>query len=100
MIRNEEYIKYLKSVISCVNCGDYYSIKELSTLYLNKLQNETLSMKKNLHKYLNSIDLKNLKKFELSYILNLYAKYLFNEFENSKKFSEIASIDDFIKEFK
>ena len=29
MIKNEEYIDYLKKVISCVNNGDYYSIKEL-----------------------------------------------------------------------
>ena len=28
MIKNEEYIKILKSMISCVNQGDYYSIKE------------------------------------------------------------------------
>ena len=35
MIKNEEYINYLKKIISCVNNGDYYSIKELSILELD-----------------------------------------------------------------
>ena len=46
MIKNEEYIDYLKKVISCVNNGDYYSIKELSVLKLDVLNEETMSMKK------------------------------------------------------
>ena len=40
MIKNEEYIKTLKSIISCIDNGDYYSAKELSYLKLEQLQNE------------------------------------------------------------
>ena len=38
MIKNEEYIDYLKKVISCVNSGDYYSIKELSMLKIRCIE--------------------------------------------------------------
>ena len=51
MIKNEEYIDYLKKVIACVSNGDYYSIKELSVLKLDTLNEETVTMKKRLHKF-------------------------------------------------
>ena len=38
MIRDEEYISFLKSIISCISHGDYYSVKELSTLELEKMK--------------------------------------------------------------
>lgn len=38
MITDEEYIKFLKAIISCVSHGDYYSAKELSALELEKMQ--------------------------------------------------------------
>ncbi|MEE0866602.1 MAG: hypothetical protein U0L98_07500 [Clostridia bacterium] len=37
MIRDEEYISFLKSIISCISYGDYYSVKELSTLELERI---------------------------------------------------------------
>ena len=45
MIRNEEYIDYLKKVISCVNNGDYYSIKELSHLKLEQIKEDERKIK-------------------------------------------------------
>ena len=38
MVRDEEYISFLKSIISCINHGDYYSVKELSNLELEKME--------------------------------------------------------------
>lgn len=38
MITDEEYMKFLKSIIACVSHGDYCSAKELSTLELEKMQ--------------------------------------------------------------
>ena len=102
MIKNEEYIDYLKKVISCVNNGDYYSIKELSILKLDTLNEETAAMKENLRKYIGSNickkGLKNLDKQQFSYIVNLYIEYLFNEIRESKGVKEIASIEEFIQE--
>ena len=102
MVKNEEYIDYLKKVISCVSNGDYYSIKELSVLKLDTLNAENVLMKKNLHKYIKKKKkkkgLKNLEKQEPLYIVNLYIEYLFNEIKESKGVKEIASIEEFIQE--
>ena len=102
MIKNEEYIDYLKKVISCVNHGDYYSIKELSILKLDILNEETSLMKKELHKYVGSNickkELKSLEKQEFLYMVNLYIEYLFNEIKESKEVEKIASIEEFIQE--
>ena len=102
MIKNEEYIDYLKKVISCVNSGDYYSIKELSMLKLDVLNEETVTMKKNLHKFAqNHIykkEFNNLEGQEFLYIANLYKEYLLNEIKESKEIKEIATIEEFIQE--
>ncbi len=102
MIKNEEYIDYLKKVISCVNNGDYYSIKELSVLKLDVLNEETMSMKKNLHKYIEKNvckkELKDLEKQQFLNIVNLYIEYLLNEIKESKEIKKIASIEEFIQE--
>ena len=102
MIKNEEYIDYLKKVISCVNNGDYYSVKELSVLKLDILKEETVVLKENLHKYMGTNickkELKSLKEQELLYIVNLYTEYLFHEIKESKEVKKIASIEEFIQE--
>lgn len=36
----EEYAKFLKAIISCVSHGDYYSIKELCMIELEKLEKQ------------------------------------------------------------
>ena len=102
MIKNEEYIDYLKKVIACVSNGDYYSIKELSVLKLDTLNEETEKMKKGLRKFLEKNickkELENLEKQEILYIVNLYIDYLFNEIKERKGVKEIASIEEFIQE--
>lgn len=45
MISNEYYLNFLKSIISCVNNGDYYSIKELSILEMEKIKKIYISGK-------------------------------------------------------
>ncbi len=37
MVKDEDYISFLKSIISCINHGDYYSVKEMSNLELEKM---------------------------------------------------------------
>ena len=104
MIRNEEYIDYLKKVISFVNNGDYYSIKELSILKLDTLKEETEVMKKNLSKYVGSNickkESKTIEKKEVIYIVNLYIEYILNEIRKNKEVGEIASIEEFIQKMK
>lgn len=40
MVNDERYVNFLKSIISCVSHGDYYSVKELSQLELEKMKKE------------------------------------------------------------
>ena len=45
MINDEKYINFLKQIISCISHGDYYSVKELSQLELERMEKE---MRKNI----------------------------------------------------
>ena len=102
MIRNEEYIDYLKKVIACVSNGDYYSVKELSVLKLDTLNEETEEMKKSLHKFVEKNickkEFKDLEKQQFLNIVNLYIEYLLNEIKESREIKKIASIEEFIRE--
>ena len=40
MVNNEKYISFLKKIIACISYGDYYSVKELSQLELEKMEKE------------------------------------------------------------
>lgn len=40
MVNDEKYITFLKHIISCISHGDYYSVKELSQLELEKMKKE------------------------------------------------------------
>lgn len=46
MIKDEEYICFLKRVIVCVSNGDYYSVKELSQLELEKMEKKQKTNKR------------------------------------------------------
>ena len=46
MLDEEKYVNFLKQIISCINHGDYYSVKELSQLELEKIENEMKSVRK------------------------------------------------------
>ena len=37
MVRDEEYVDFLKLIVSCISQGDYCSAKELSNLELEKM---------------------------------------------------------------
>ncbi len=37
MVEDEEYVKFLKMIIACINYGDYYAVKELSNLELERI---------------------------------------------------------------
>lgn len=40
MVDDERYITFLKRIIACVSYGDYYSVKELSQLELEKMEKQ------------------------------------------------------------
>ena len=60
MVNEEKYIKFLKQIISCISHGDYYSVKELSQLELEKIEEELKEKKWN-NKYIGKIP-QNIKK--------------------------------------
>ena len=41
MVRDEDYIDFLKLIVSCRSHGDYFSAKELSNLELEKMEEKT-----------------------------------------------------------
>ena len=41
MVRDEDYIDFLKLIVSCISYGDYFSAKELSNLELEKMEERT-----------------------------------------------------------
>lgn len=46
MVNDETYISFLKQVIACISHGDYYSVKELSQLELEKMEKKKEEHKK------------------------------------------------------
>ena len=36
MVRDEDYIDFLKLIVSCISNGDYFSAKELSNFRIRK----------------------------------------------------------------
>lgn len=46
MINDEKYITFLKRIIACISRGDYYSVKELSQLELEKMEQQMKKDKK------------------------------------------------------
>lgn len=41
MVNDEKYVAFLKQIIACISHGDYYSVKELSQLELEKMEKKT-----------------------------------------------------------
>ncbi len=48
MINDEKYISFLEAIISCISHGDYYSVKELSQLELEKMKKKNKKHENNL----------------------------------------------------
>lgn len=59
MIEDERYITFLKRVIACISYGDYYSVKELSQLELEKMQGQSEEKKKKNRRYEKLFKLRN-----------------------------------------
>ena len=97
MVKNEEYIKILKSMISCVSHGDYYSVKELSYLELEnwrkkeeKIKNEIKEMSYLIKNYKNKT-LEELNTKEIMNLMNLYSYYIVNKVRE-----DVISFEEFI----
>lgn len=45
MIKDEKYINFLKQIIACISHGDYYAVKELSEIELEKMEGKMKSKK-------------------------------------------------------
>lgn len=109
MIKNEDYVLLLRSMISCINNGDYYSIKELSHLKLEQIKEDERKIKiqiKNQTKKINMKNMRNtkiedLKKEEIVIILRLYSQYILRTIENTNSIEELQdatiSIEEFMK---
>ena len=109
MIKNEDYVLLLRSMISCINNGDYYSIKELSHLKLEQIKEDERKIKiqiKNQTKKINMKNMRNtkiedLKKEEIVIILRLYSQYILRKIENTNSIEELQdatiSIEEFMK---
>ena len=109
MIKNEDYVLLLRSMISCINNGDYYSIKELSHLKLEQIKEDERKIKKQIKNQTKKINMKNmrntkiedLKKEEIVIILRLYSQYILRTIENINSIEELQdatiSIEEFMK---
>ena len=47
MENREMYISFLKKIIACISYGDYFAVKELSQLELERLENQEKESKGN-----------------------------------------------------
>ncbi len=98
MIKDEEYINFLKSLKACVDHGDYFSIKELSNLKL-----EEIKSKKYLLKEKNQSILNNMNDKEIRELLIEYSNYVLNTIYKNDNLKEIRekflSIEEFIKSY-
>lgn len=98
MIKDEEYISFLKSLKACVDHGDYFSIKELSNLKL-----EEIKSKKYLLKEKNQIILNNMNDKEIRELLIEYSNHVLNTIYKNDNLKDIRekflSIEEFIKSY-
>ncbi len=98
MIKDEEYINFLKSLKACVDHGDYFSIKELSNLKL-----EEIKSKKYILKEKNQSILNNMNDKEIREVLIEYSNYVLNTIYKNDNLKEIRekflSIEEFIKSY-
>lgn len=108
MISNEEYISFLKSIISCISHGDYSSAKELSNLELEKMMKRVKGYKSGIARIKGNIKVlqnkdKKLEEYdvkELEKIIEEYSKYILNIVKGADNIKEVKkkaiSIEEFI----
>ena len=107
MIKNEEYIKILKSMISCVNQGDYYSIKELSNLELQKIKKDEDKIKKEVRKLKSNRKIKKNKEKplecwaneELKLLIENYSQFMLKKIESTNNIKQLQNQAISIQEF-
>ena len=107
MIKNEKYIRILKSMISCINQGDYYSIKELSNLELQKMKEDEEKKKKDKKKFRNNKKirknkekpLENWTNEELKTLIENYSQFILNKIEDTDSIKQLKNQAISIQEF-
>ena len=109
MVKNEDYTNLLKKMVSCISYGDYYSVKELSKLQLDKIKQVNTKIEKevsklNTNKELNKCKEKPLEEWtnnQLVTLLNMYSNYILKKIEKTDSIKELqimtVSIDEFIR---
>ena len=109
MVKNEEYFSFLKSIISCISHGDYYSVKELSNLKLEKMQKEEIKMQKDIKKinkkekikFSKDIPLEEWNSKDLTTLVKYYSEYIMKKIEKTNNIQEVQketiTIEEFIK---
>ncbi len=103
MIKNEQYTQFLNSIISCINNNDYYSIKELAMLEIEKMQRDNKLNQKNIKKIKLKKHMKKTKKYinVRQYIaMNLYITFLLDKINKAKDVSELKRQIISLYEFK
>jgi|GEM_PF-1405342 len=107
MINNKEYIDLLKSIITCINHGDYYSVKELSNLELNLMEQEEENIKKVILKIKKNKKMienkeKALEKWpskDLKILIEKYSEYTTKIIEKSNNIEQLKKRNISIYEF-
>ena len=107
MIKNEKYIRILKSMISCINQGDYYSIKELSNLELQKMKEDEEKNKKDIKKFRNNKKIRKKKEKpledwtneELKTLIENYSQFILNKIEDTDSIKQLKNQAISIQEF-
>lgn len=109
MVSNERYIDFLKAVITCINNGDYFSVKELSNLELEKMAKKCKSAQIDINKIkiFNKINrnkekpLKEWKSEDLEKIIIIYSKYIISKIKDADNIEqlkkEVITFEEFIK---
>lgn len=109
MVKNEEYFSFLKSIISCISHGDYYSVKELSNLKLEKMKKQEKEIQKDLKKikkkekikFSKNIPLEEWNSKDLTTLVKYYSEYIIRKIEKTNNIQELQketiTIEEFIK---
>lgn len=104
MIKNDQYCKFLRNIITCISYGDYYSVKELACLELEKMKmlndNNVYVIKKLKYDKKQMKNLKLLTEKELRKIILLYSSFIQNKVNTSTDLeclrNELITIEEFI----
>ena len=107
MVKNEKYIEILKNMVACVSHGDYGSVKELSSLELEKMKKIEEEVKKQIKQIKINRNLKNNKKIplenwkneELRELMECYSKFMLQQIEQTDNLKQLQKEAISIQEF-